>query len=202
MALIELPVLSLITTQSHQKNRTFNSFRVRPIQPAVPSRDRAPQLVASHRSEPAESPAHGPELHGPATRSPVGMPSCLEPRPKPRTTWPRQKNGRLLMMLTSEGAGCSSLRACDGAAVSAAPGPGPAGDPAGAGGAGHLPLHYPVPARGTAVRRRNPAAARPELRQVCGPGDQPARLPLLPTAVATPPPLRPRPEASPRSALL
>lgn len=61
------------------------------------------------------------------------MPSCLEPRPKPRTTWPRQKNGRLLMTLTSEDAGCSSLGACDGAAVSAAPGPGPAGDPAGAG---------------------------------------------------------------------
>nr|BAC31073.1 unnamed protein product [Mus musculus] len=132
------------------------------------------------------------------------MPSCLEPRPKPRTTWPRQKNGRLLMTLTSEDAGCSSLRACDGAAVSAAPGPGPAGGSRGswAGGARHLPR--PVPARRIAPSRQIPAAARPELRQ-------PRRMHRCAAqatgllgfrcspAVAPPPPLRTRPEAAPRS---
>ena len=56
------------------------------------------------------------------------MPSCLEPRPKPRTTWPWQKYGRCLMTPSARGAGCGPVRASGGAAVEAVPGhPGPAG---------------------------------------------------------------------------
>lgn len=58
----------------------------------------------------------------------VGMPGCLEPRPKPRTTWPLQTYGRCLMTSSARGAGCGPVRAFGGAAVEAVPGPaGPAG---------------------------------------------------------------------------
>lgn len=55
--------------------------------------------------------------------SPVGIPNCLEPRPKPRTTWPRQKYGRFLMTPFVWGAGCGPVRASGGAANAAAPEP-------------------------------------------------------------------------------
>ena len=55
----------------------------------------------------------------------VGMPSCLEPRPKPRTTCPRQKYGRCLMTPSARGAGCGPVRASGGGAVEAVPRPPP-----------------------------------------------------------------------------
>lgn len=55
--------------------------------------------------------------------SPVGIPNCLEPRPKPRTTWPRQKYGRFLMTPFVWGAGCGPVRASGGAANAAVPEP-------------------------------------------------------------------------------
>ena len=53
----------------------------------------------------------------------VGMPSCLELRPKPRTTWPRQKYCRCLMTPSARGAGCGPVCASGGAAIEAVPGP-------------------------------------------------------------------------------
>lgn len=136
-----------------------------------------------------------PWPHSPTTSSPVGMPSCLEPRPKPCTTCPRQKNGRLLMTPTSGDAGCCSLRGCGRAAVSASPGPGPAGDPAEAGLAErdthhyrYLPAEQPTPpelsgrSAGTATAATNLLGFRSS------------------PAIAPPLPLRPRPEPSPSPA--
>lgn len=54
----------------------------------------------------------------------------MEPRPKPRTTWPRQKYGRCLMTPSASGSDCDPVRGPGEAAVEAVPGsPGPAGEP-------------------------------------------------------------------------
>lgn len=98
------------------------------------------------------------------------------------------------MTLTSEDAGCSSLRACDGAAVSAALRPGPAGDSAGAGPAERDTRRYRCLPAGQppAASRQEPSgpsvgiATTAENAQICGPGDRPARLPLLSQASPAP----------------
>lgn len=58
----------------------------------------APPPQAAARPHPAPPPPLPPRLRLPgAPRLPVGMPSSLEPLPKPFTTSPRQKYGRCLM---------------------------------------------------------------------------------------------------------
>lgn len=106
------------------------------------------------------------------------------------------------MTLTSEDAGCSSLRACDGAAVSAALRPGPAGDSAGAGPAERDTRRYRCLPAGQPPAAKNPAVSRSELRQpqrTHGSAAQATGLLGFRCSIrlAPPPPLRLRLEASP-----
>lgn len=93
-------------------NRQRDGRHLRP-QPHGPAR--APTDVPLPRDRPLRFRA--------LPRSPVGMPSCLEPRPKPRTTSPRQKYGRLFMTPSARGSGCGPVLRSGGVSVEVVPGP-------------------------------------------------------------------------------